>query len=44
MVLIVTLVIILGVIPSSILQRAKGLAIMTVVKAGMIWAGRLGTF
>lgn len=27
------------VIPSTILKNAKGLAIMTVVKAGFIWSG-----
>jgi lipid-binding SYLF domain-containing protein len=32
-----------SVIPADILRRAKGLAIMTVVKAGFIWSGRVGT-
>ncbi|KAI8903495.1 hypothetical protein EDD86DRAFT_214593 [Gorgonomyces haynaldii] len=30
-------------IPSKVLERARGIAIMTVVKAGVLWSGRLGT-
>ncbi|KAJ2742543.1 hypothetical protein GGI20_004406 [Coemansia sp. BCRC 34301] len=29
-------------IPSSILERAKGVAFLTVLKAGFIWSGRVG--
>jgi hypothetical protein len=30
-------------IPENILAHAKGLAFLTVIKAGFIWSGRLGT-
>lgn len=30
-------------IPAEVVAKAKGLAIMTVVKAGFIWSGKLGT-
>ncbi|KAJ1942207.1 hypothetical protein FBU59_003268 [Linderina macrospora] len=30
-------------IPPNILANAKGIAFMTVIKAGFIWSGRLGS-
>lgn len=30
-------------IPADILQRAQGLAILSIVKAGFIWSGRIGS-
>ncbi|KAG0209334.1 hypothetical protein BGX33_005676 [Mortierella sp. NVP41] len=32
-----------NIIPHDILARAKGLAIFTVIKAGFLWSGRMGT-
>ncbi|ORX91218.1 DUF500-domain-containing protein [Basidiobolus meristosporus CBS 931.73] len=32
-----------AIIPSNILNNAKGLAIFTVIKAGFLWSGRVGT-
>ena len=32
-----------NIIPADIIQKAQGLAILTVVKAGFIWSGRLGS-
>jgi lipid-binding SYLF domain-containing protein len=31
------------VIPPTVLADAKGLAILTVIKAGFIWSGKLGS-
>ncbi|KAJ2524094.1 hypothetical protein IWW43_006981 [Coemansia sp. RSA 1935] len=30
-------------IPASILERARGIAFLSVIKAGFIWSGRLGS-
>ncbi|KAJ3318042.1 hypothetical protein HDV06_000854 [Boothiomyces sp. JEL0866] len=30
-------------IPSNIIERARGIAIITIVKAGVLWSGRAGT-
>lgn len=32
-----------GKIPLNIIQEAKGIAILTVIKAGLIWSGRAGS-
>jgi lipid-binding SYLF domain-containing protein len=31
------------IIPVSVIKEAKGLAIFTVVKAGFLWSGRVGS-
>ncbi|KAJ2546293.1 hypothetical protein EV175_005653, partial [Coemansia sp. RSA 1933] len=30
-------------IPAGILEKAKGIAFLTVLKAGFIWSGRIGS-
>lgn len=32
-----------AIIPPNIIQRAQGLAILSILKAGFIWAGRAGS-